>query len=175
MTFNVTNTQCINLTEPLILGFIVLKRTPTHGQSSSSYLDFRKNEACPRRGSRHVLNKPELDLDTRKLEGTPTRKIRPTGETRSGSRPGWYMGSWESMRNGIVLNNAPGGDVGFLSNCRLWLFCSQKPATKQQGDSHAPLGLQRPGEWESRLGPREPNLCRRATVPPEQTRARAGN
>ena len=61
-----------------------------------------------------VLNKPELDLDTRKLEGTPTRKIRPTGETRSGSRPGWYMGSLESMRNGIVLNNSPGGDVGFI-------------------------------------------------------------
>ena len=52
--FNVTNTQCINLTEPLILGFIVLKRirTPTHGQSSSSYLDFRRH-VCPRKGSRH--------------------------------------------------------------------------------------------------------------------------
>ena len=68
MTFNVTNTQCINLTEPLILGFIVLERTPTHGQSSSSYLDFRKNERAQEKAPVIVLNKPEQDLDTRKLE-----------------------------------------------------------------------------------------------------------
>ena len=43
--------------------------------------------------------------------------------------------------------------------------------TKQQGDSHAPLRLQRPGEWKSQLGPR----LRRAPVPPERTRARASN
>ena len=51
-TFNVTNTQCMHSTDPLFLGVIVLERKPTHGQSFSGYLNFRRR-VCPRKGSHH--------------------------------------------------------------------------------------------------------------------------
>ena len=57
-------------------------------------MTFVRSERAQEKAPVIVLNKPELDLDTRKLEGTPTRKIRPTGETRiAGVGPG---GIWEA-------------------------------------------------------------------------------
>ena len=66
-----------------------------------------------------VLNKPEPDLDTRKLENQRTREPGKAGQPEKPVAPGGlrYMASrpqeaWESIRNESVLNNAPGGDVG---------------------------------------------------------------
>ena len=72
MTFNVTNAQCINWTETLLLGFTSSSghRLMVKALQVTLTLDRkRERERAQEEASAPVivLNKPELDLDTTKL------------------------------------------------------------------------------------------------------------